>query len=207
MVSQNQAAVPPEIGRKIDEHFRRGLQITTAQKVQDPQAFRLGIARRRYREGFTDQVSFIFELQALQVPEDQIGLEIIAGDLEAAYDYSMDLIATWRDAFRKGHIDIATFTELIGSIVVDPRRVSTYAARELARLKPDQIPSLAPVPKAYYETDAGKIEVDTIRRLRRKGQLTRAQEITELIILGMPKDLATSMVDNDTARLAEKGES
>jgi len=206
MVTENHVSIPPEVGRKIDDYFNRGLERARAKEVQDPQAFRLGVARRRYREGFTDRDIFISELHLLEVPEDQIELEVIAGDLEAAYDYTRDLIATWRDAFRKGNIDIATYSELISAVVVVPERARTYVARELARLKPEVGPTLEPTPKAYYETDAGKIEVDTIRRLRRKNQLTRAQEITELMELGMPEEMAVALADNDSARLAEKGE-
>ena len=198
--------IPSSLVSKIDRFFREGLQRSRAKEVQDPQAFRLGIARRRYREGFTDTAGFIEELQALQVPEDQVDLELIAGDLEAAYDYSMDLIAVWRDAFRKGHIDIATFTEQLSRIVLVPERVQTYVARELARLKPEEVPSLAPVPKAYYETDAGKLAVDTIRRQRRKKLLTREREISILQEYGMPLELATATADNDDARLADKGD-
>lgn len=198
--------VPAATGAKIDQFFKAGLQRRQAQEVQDPQAFRLGIARRRYREGFTDRESFIDELRALQGPADQIDLEVIAGDLEASYDYTMDLIAVWRDAFRKGHISIATFAERIASVVVVPERSQTYVARELAKLKPEEAPTLAPVPKAYYETDAGRIEVDTIRRLRRKDILDRPTEIRELRDLGMPEDQATAIAENDDARLREKAE-
>ena len=191
---------------KIDRFFKAGLKTEQDQAVQDPGAFRLSIARRRYREGFTTREQFIAELEILQAPEDQLSLEIIAGDLEAAYDYTMDLIATWRDAFRKGNIDIATFTELIGLVVVVPERAATYVARELAKLKPAKGPTLEPTPQANYETDTGKIEVDTIRRLRRKNLISQDDELLELQELGMPADLAGVMVANDTARITAKGE-
>jgi hypothetical protein len=199
------ALIPRGTGQKIDQYFKAGLQRTKAQEVQDPQAFRLSIARRRYREGFTDQSGFIAELEALHVPEDQKVLEIIAGDLEAGYDYTMDLLNTWRTAFRSGQIDVARFAELVSQVVVVPERAQTYVARELARFKPEDLPSLAPVPQAYYETDAGKVAVDTVRRQRRKRVISQADELTALRELGVPEELAKSYVANDDIRL-RKGE-
>jgi len=206
MTTNNGALISAETLAKIDQYFRAGLQTEQDQAVQDPGAFRLSIARRRYREGFTSRDQFISELGILHAPEDQLNLEIIAGDLEAAYDYTMDLIATWRDAFRKGNIDIATFAELISLVVVDPARAATYVARELAKLKPASGPTLEPTPQANFETDTGKVQVDTIRRLRRKNLISPEGELQELMELGMPADLAGVMVENDTARLSAKGE-
>ena len=81
-----------------------------------------------------------------------------------------------------------------------------YAIRERARLKPEE--PLTPVapPKPYYETDAGRTEVDTIRRRRRKLIINRDQEIAGLLEIGMPVDQAEAIAYNDDVRLAEKGE-
>jgi len=57
-----------------------------------------------------------------------------------------------------------------------------------------------------YETDAGKVSIDTIRRQRRKLLLTRADEVQQLLTLDMPKELAQAYANNDDARLAEKAE-
>lgn len=197
--------VPTGTRQKIERYFAAGLVKQQAEDAQDPQAFRLSIARRRYREGFTTRESFIAELKALQAPPDQEELEIIAGDLEAAYDYAMDLIAVYREAFRKGNIGIATFAELIAAVVVVPERAETYVARELARLKPEEAPSLGPVVKQYYETDAGKVDVDTIRRQRRKQLIDHNTEVVQLVNLGMSGDQAEAIALNDDVRLAEKG--
>ena len=205
MTTQSKALIPAATIQKIDQYWRAGLKTQTDQSVQDPTAFRLSIARQRYKEGFTTPEQFIAELRSLQCPEDQIPLEVIAGNFQAAYDYAMDLIATYRDAYRQGNIDIATFAEQIAKIVVVRARAETYIARELARQKPSETLSLAPVAKAYYLTDAGKIEIDTIRRLRRKDQLDRPTEIRELQSIGMPEALATAYADNDSARLGESG--
>jgi len=61
-----------------------------------------------------------------------------------------------------------------------------------------------PPPKPLYETDAGKVQVDTLRRNRRKGLVTRDQEISGLVDLEMPELYAKAIADNDDARLAEK---
>lgn len=204
--TKSTALIIASTGAKIDRFFKAGLQKLEAEAVEDRTGFRVGIPRRRYREGFTDRSQFRQELQLLRVPDVEIPLEIVAGDLEASYDYTTDLIAVWREAFRKGHIGIERFTELIGSVVVIKTRVQTYVARELARLRPEEVPSLAPVPKQYYETDSGKLDVDTIRRQRRRRKITRDQEIVALLTLGMGTELANSYADNDDERLAKKGE-
>jgi hypothetical protein len=52
-----------------------------------------------------------------------------------------------------------------------------------------------------YQTDAGKVEVDSARRLRRQNQISELDEFNELVSLEMPKDLAQAIVDNDTLRI------
>jgi hypothetical protein len=58
-----------------------------------------------------------------------------------------------------------------------------------------------------YETDAGKVEIDTIRRERRKGLVTREQEVESLVKLEMPDWFAEALADNDDVRLTGKAES
>jgi len=57
----------------------------------------------------------------------------------------------------------------------------------------------AEVPK--YETEAGKIQVDTIRRLRRSTAISAADELAALTALEMPLVLAQAIVDNDELRI------
>jgi len=59
----------------------------------------------------------------------------------------------------------------------------------------------AVAPPLAYETEAGKVEVDTIRRLRRGGQSTPDEELAALRSLDMPAALAQAIVDNDTLRV------
>ncbi len=46
-----------------------------------------------------------------------------------------------------------------------------------------------------------RIQIDTIRRRRRKRLITRDQEITELKSLSVPADYIKALVENDDARL------
>ena len=58
-----------------------------------------------------------------------------------------------------------------------------------------------PVLLPEYETEAGKVQVDTIRRLRRQGQSSSVDELAALGALEMPADLAQAIVDNDALRI------
>jgi hypothetical protein len=59
--------------------------------------------------------------------------------------------------------------------------------------------ALVEVPK--YETEAGKIQVDTIRRLRRSAAISATDELAALTALEMPLVLAQAIVDNDELRI------
>jgi hypothetical protein len=63
---------------------------------------------------------------------------------------------------------------------------------------------IAPVVLKQYETEAGKIEVDTIRRLARSRQIEANVELQALTALAMPVDLAQAIVDNDSLRLIKQ---
>ncbi len=55
-----------------------------------------------------------------------------------------------------------------------------------------------------YETPAGKVQVDTIRTLRVAVQIARGDEISRLLALAMPVDIATAIADNDDTTIALK---
>ncbi|MBA7570531.1 hypothetical protein ES708_12283 [subsurface metagenome] len=132
-------------------------------------------------------------------------LELAAGRLDYATDYLRDLIAAYRDAVRKGNLSIDGYRNRLIELGVVPERAVGYMVREIARLKPEEVAGVIAPPTPYYETDAGKIEVDTIRRHRRKLLISRDEEITAFLDIGMPVDQATALADNDDVRLAEKG--
>jgi hypothetical protein len=61
----------------------------------------------------------------------------------------------------------------------------------------------APTVTLAYETASGKVDVDTIRRSTRARQMSADDEMTALIALQMPADLAQAIVDNDALRLVK----
>lgn len=204
-VTKGKELVPTTTIQKIDQYFARGLVAIGAAKVESVRAGRIGVARTRFKEGFTTEEQFIAELRLLRVSDEELELELAAAGLDYATDYLRDLIYAYRDAVRKGHISMDQYREALLGLGLVPERVEGYILRERARLKPEEpLTALAP-PKPYYETDAGKVMVDTIRRNRRKLLITRDQEIASFLELGVPVTLAEAYADNDDVRLAEKG--
>jgi hypothetical protein len=65
----------------------------------------------------------------------------------------------------------------------------------------------APTVALAYETEAGKVEVDTIRRSTRSRQMSAIDELAALSALAMPADLAQAIVDNDALRLVKQAAS
>ena len=63
---------------------------------------------------------------------------------------------------------------------------------------------IVPVVLLAYETEAGKVEVDTIRRSTRSRQMSAIDELAALKALEMPIDLAQAIVDNDSLRLVKQ---
>ncbi len=204
MVTEGKELVPTTTRVKIGQYFARGLARVGADAVESVRTGRIGVVKTRFKEGFTTEEQFKEELRLLRVSEEELELELASARLDYATDYLRDLIAAYRDAVRKGHIGMDQYREALLGFGLVPERVEGYILRERARLKPEEplIP-IAP-PRPYYETDAGKILVDTVRRQRRKLLITRDQEIASLLELGVPVALATATADNDDARLAEK---
>jgi len=205
MVKKGKELVPVTTQQKIDTYFALGLARLGAAKVAEVRSGRVGIARTRFREGFTTEEQFIEELKLLRVSDEELDLELAAAKLDYATDYIRDLIAAYRDAVRKGNLSIEGYRDRLIELGLVPERVAGYMIREVARLKPEELPTVIAPPAPYYEADAGKVQVDTIRRRRRKLIITRDQEIAALLEIGMPVDQATALANNDDIRLAEKG--
>ena len=161
-------------------------------------------AIKRFKEGFTTEGQFQAELQLLGYTDQQFPVFLAAAKLDYAYDYLSDLVGAYRDAVRKGNLSIDQYRGSLLELGMVPERVEGYVLREIARLKPEApVKPLGP-PKAEYETDAGKVKVDTLRRERRKNIITRGQQVDGLLALGMPVIYAEAIADNDDTRLAEK---
>ncbi|MBA7601988.1 hypothetical protein ES703_09073 [subsurface metagenome] len=206
MVKKGQELIPPSTRNKIDTYFARGLQRISAGKVESVRTGRIGIAQTRFKEGFTDEARFIEELKLLRVSDEELDLELAVARLDYATDFLRDLLAGYRDAVRKGNISLDQYRNRLTELGLVPERIAGYMLREVARLKPEAAATVIAPPKPYYETDAGRVMVDTIRRQRRKLLISRDQEIAALLEIGMPVDQATATAYNDDVRLAEKGE-
>lgn len=93
--------------------------------------------------------------------------------------------------------EIADFLEL----GLDTGLATAYADNDDLRLvkvavvKPPEV-------KLEYQTDDGKVKVETIRLSRRQRRISRDEEIMELMELEMSDELAISYSDNDELRLA-----
>jgi hypothetical protein len=184
-----------------------GLLLNMYEKMANEavQGMMSGTAVKRFKEGMSTEDQFHGELTLLGYSDQQWPTLLAGARLEYAYDYTSDLISAYRDAVRKGNISLDDYRQALLGIGIVPDKVEAYVLRERARLKPDE--KLTPLSPAVpvYETDAGKVQVDTLRRQRRKSTIARDQEIAGLQALGMPVDYARAIADNDDIRLAEKG--
>jgi len=163
-----------------------------------------GAAVTRFKEGFTTVEGFYSEMSILGYSDKQIIKYEAAAKMDYATDYTRDLISAYRDAVRKGNISLDDYRGALLDLGLVPERVEGYILRERARLKPGE--ALTPISPATptYETDAGKVMIDTTRRKRRKSLISRDQEMAAFIELGMEPGYATALADNDDVRLAEK---
>jgi hypothetical protein len=158
----------------------------------------------RFKEGMTTEEQFHAELALLGYTDQEWPRFLAGAKLYFAYDYTSDLISAYRDAVRKGNISLDQYRQALLGIGIVPDKVEAYVLKERARLKPtEKLTPLSPATPTY-ETDAGKVQLDTLRRQRRKLTITRDQEVAGLQALGMPVDYAKALADNDDIRLAEK---
>ncbi|MBA7711498.1 hypothetical protein ES703_120464 [subsurface metagenome] len=204
MAKKGTELIPTNIKTKIDTYFAQGLQRLRADKTEELRGMFGSVARARFKEGLTTEDQYASELRILNYPEEDIPRYLAGGRLEYALDLFRDLLGAWRDAVRKGNIGIDVYGQRLSELGLVPERVATYMLREVARLKPGETPGVIAPPKPFFETDAGKLEVDTVRRARRKLLISRDREIAALLELGMPVYQAEAAADNDDIRLAEK---
>lgn len=205
MAKDSKALIPAATIAKIDKYWRAGLQRQVQDKTDELRGMFGSVARARFREGLTTEAQFADELRLLSYPEKDIPQYLAGGKLEYALDLFRDLLAAWKEAVRKGNLSIEDYGQRLSNTGLVPERVAGYMLREVARLKPEVDPTVIGPPTPYYETDAGRIQVDTIRRRRRKLLISRDQEIAALLGVGMPVDQAEAAAANDDVRLAEKG--
>lgn len=77
---------------------------------------------------------------------------------------------------------------------------NSYADNDDLRLAKEAV-ARAPEVIPEYQTDDGKVKVETIRLRRRQRLISRAEEITSLVELEMSTELAVAYADNDDLRL------
>jgi hypothetical protein len=165
-----------------------------------------GAAVARYKEGFTTEEQFAGEMELLGYSPQQFEKYLAAAKIDYATDYLRDLVAAYKDAAGKGHISIDEYRDNLLGLGLVPERVEAYVFRARVRIRPkEKLTPIAP-PTPAFETDWGKVEVDTIRRRRRKRFITRDQEIAQLLALGMETDYATAIANNDEERLVKAAE-
>jgi hypothetical protein len=161
-----------------------------------------GTAIKRYKEGMSTKVQFQAELKLLGYTDQQFPQYLAAADLDYAYDYLTDMISAYKAAAGKGQISLDDFRGALRGLGIVPDRIEAYVLRLRAQLDPaGPLKPIGP-PKAEYQTEAGQLKVDTLRRHRQKEMITRDEEIAGLQRLGAPIDYATAIADNDDARLA-----
>jgi hypothetical protein len=161
-----------------------------------------GTAIKRYKEGMSTESQFQNELKLLGYTDQQFPQYLAAAKLDYAYDYQTDMIAAYKDAAGKGQISLDDFRGALRGLGIVPARIEAYVLRIRARLDPaGPLKPIGP-PKPEYQTEAGQVKADTLRRHRQKEMITRDEEIAGLQKLGAPIDYATAIADNDDARLA-----
>jgi len=163
-----------------------------------------GAAVSRFKEGFTTEEQFGREMEMLGYSEQQFLKYLAAAKIDYSTDYLRDLLAAYKQAATKGHISLDEYRENLLGLGVVPERVQAYVIKMRAVLRPKEKLTVIAPPTPAFETDYGKVQVDTIRRERRKNIITRDQELSQLLGLGMETDYATAIANNDDIRLAEK---
>ena len=153
MVDKGKELIPASTRQAIDSYFIRGLARLGAAAVESVRTGRIGVARTRFREGFTTEAQFKDELKLRRVSNEELELELAAAKLDYATDYLGDLIAAYRDAVRKGHISIEQYRDRLIELGVVPERAAGYMLREIARLNPEELPTV--IARGTLSGDAG----------------------------------------------------
>ena len=149
------------------------------------------------------------DLASLGVVPDRIDLIIQAQSikrLKAAAPTADPAIAveeaTIREQRTKSLITETQESAALVALGIESSLALAYAKQDTVKLaKAGTV--VAAVTTPDYETEAGKTQTDTIRRLRRAGQETEVEELNALLSLAMPQELAQAIVDNDTVRMTK----
>ena len=110
-------------------------------------------------------------------------------------------IDTIRRQRRQRLIDRPLEISMLLDLNVDSALAIAYADNDDLRLV--KLPAVkAPEVLLEYQTAAGKVQVESVRLSRRQDNISRLEEITSLVDLGMAQELAVSIADNDELRVS-----
>jgi hypothetical protein len=150
------------------------------------------------------------DLATLGVTSDKIDLIVLAQSIKrlkttaAAADPAVAIeLATIREQRTKQLITADQETAAIVALSYELNYAQAITDQDTVKMAKTAAVT-APTVTLAYETDAGKIAVDTIRRSTRANQMSAADEMAALIALAMPTDLAQAIVDNDKLRLQKQ---
>jgi len=190
-------------GYYISELLNSGYNIATVKNMVDMfRRFSLGevkgvmlpLALTRYREGFTDEATLRTELSFLGLPEPKHELWVFAANLSYQSDYASDMLASYRDMYKKDMIDEADFRGLLRGLGIRSEKVEGYVMRANAsKFKPPKVKPRV----AYYATDEGEIKLRTAKEEFRRDIITAEQLYTQLVDLEMEVTMAKAIVDNE----------
>jgi len=132
----------------------------------------------------------------------KLAIDVEVTPAEAAPDIPVR-IDTIRRKRRQRLIDRAAEISELLALNLDSTLAIAYADNDDMRLAKAAAPK-APEVIPAYQTDAGKVEVETIRLSARQRRISRLEEITSLTDLEMSPELATAYADNDELRLVKE---
>lgn len=101
--------------------------------TEEPKALFRGTVIRRFREGFIDMDGLTQELQALGYGPGEVGRIRMGAELEYELDVLADVLASYRDLYRKDVYTDEVFADKLTALGVVPERVDAYLFRERAR--------------------------------------------------------------------------
>ncbi|MFQ5826172.1 MAG: hypothetical protein ACE5IA_02335 [Dehalococcoidia bacterium] len=148
-------------------------------EAQRPRGIAAGLAVRRHREGLTTMEEMVEELTVPGYTPDEVRRYQLQAELEYETDYTMDLIAVYREAFRRDQIDDGEFDELLARLGMIPDRREALIQREVLRKTPRL--------KAPEPPEVRAITTAQVLRAFREGVFDEARARQELADRGFPE--------------------
>lgn len=154
-------------------------------------------SRYDYLDGFIDIDTYGADLSALGEPANVVEANEAAAEARRNRTMAKAKIQYMLTAISKQRLTLAEFQTELQNMAIDPPMIDLYLQQAALKVKADA------VVYAYYQTDAGKTELDTIRRRRVRGDIDATTELNLLVGLELSQGLAKAYVDNDTSRIRD----